>query len=162
MTWTDIRNGAPRITEIFERRHDATGKLCFLATLRADGYPRISPMEPRFFEDELWLVGMPDTTKFADLARDPRFSLHTATVDGQVGEGDAKIWGLAEHVADPALHERFAEDLFEDIGLDLRGQQFDQFLRADVAGAAAVVIDEGHLDIITWRRGGPEEVVRKH
>jgi hypothetical protein len=46
-----------------------------LATLRSDGFPRISPMEPRIFEDQLWLPGMPGNTKFRDLARDPRFCL---------------------------------------------------------------------------------------
>lgn len=69
-----------------------------LGTLRSDGFPRISPMEPRFFEDELWISGMPNTTKFNDLARDPRFCLHTATVDTHVGDGDAKLWGVVEDV----------------------------------------------------------------
>lgn len=41
-------------------------------------------MEPRVFEGQLWLVGMSGTTKFNDLARDPRFCLHTATVDPEV------------------------------------------------------------------------------
>jgi hypothetical protein len=67
-----------------------------IATLRADGSPRISPMEPRIFEGELVLVGMPGTTKFHDLDRDPRFCLHTATVDTEVADGDAKLWGQAE------------------------------------------------------------------
>lgn len=43
-------------------------------------------MEPRIFETELAMVGMPGTTKFRDLERDPRFCLHTATVDPYVGE----------------------------------------------------------------------------
>jgi hypothetical protein len=162
MTWASMAMAAPRIAEIFVRRHQATGNLCFLATLRADGFPRISPMEPRFFEDELWLVGMPGTTKFADLDRDPRFSLHTATVDTQVSEGDAKVWGRAEHVADPALHERFAVDLFQATGFDLRGQRFDRFLRAGIEGASAVVLEAGHLDILIWRRGEAPRIVRKH
>ena len=66
-----------------------------LATLRTDGSPRISPMEPRVFEGDLWLVGMPHTAKFRDLERDPRFSLHTATIDPNVGDGDAKVWGFS-------------------------------------------------------------------
>ena len=82
--WSDFARQAPRIAEVFVRRHKATGNLCFLATLRSDGYPRISPMEPRIFEGRLVLVGMPNTLKFRDLARDPRFSLHTATVDTHV------------------------------------------------------------------------------
>ena len=88
-SWEEFANAAPRIAEVFARRHAATGNLCMLGTLRPDGYPRISPMEPRFFEQQLWIGGMPGTAKFADLIRDPRFTLHTATVDTHVAVGDA-------------------------------------------------------------------------
>src|ERR1044072_3387079 len=118
-SWHELKEQAPRITAIFERRHAATGNLCMLATLRKDGFPRISPMEPALFEGELWIGGMERTTKFFDLARDPRFSLHTATVDTQVGDGDAKIWGRVEDGRDTALHQAFAESVYEDIGLAL-------------------------------------------
>lgn len=159
--WTDFAAAAPRIAEVFTRRHAATGYLCMLGTLRPDGFPRISPMEPRFLEGDLWLVGMPNTAKFADLRADPRFALHTATTDTRVSEGDAKLWGRVEDVRDEALHQRFAEAVYEEIGLDLRGQAFDQFLRADIMGAASVAVGE-HMDVTTWREGGVETVVRKH
>lgn len=133
-----------------------------LATIRSDGFPRISPMEPRIFEDRLWLIGMPGTTKFRDLERDPRFCLHTATVDTQVGDGDAKLWGTVTDVRDKALHQRFAEALFDETGFDLRGQEFDHFYGADIISASAVEITDGHLDIIIWKSGEPERVVRKH
>jgi hypothetical protein len=32
---------------------------------------------PQIFEDQLLIVGMPNTLKFRDLERDPRFCLHT-------------------------------------------------------------------------------------
>jgi hypothetical protein len=162
VTWSTFTATAPRIAEIFQRRHRATGNLCLLATLRADGSPRISPMEPRVFEDDLWLVGMPHTAKFRDLERDPRFGLHTATIDPSVSEGDAKLWGQVEHVDDRALQQRFAQRLYDDIGLDVRGQPFDQFLRARIEGAAAVTITDGHLDVTTWRTDQLEQVIRKH
>ncbi|WP_300013567.1 pyridoxamine 5'-phosphate oxidase family protein [Pseudonocardia sp.] len=161
-TWSGFAAAAPRIATIFTRRHAATGKLCMLATLRSDGFPRISPVEPRFFEDRLWIVGMPETTKFRDLGRDPRFCLHTATVDTQVTDGDAKLWGVVHDVADRALHQRFAEDLFADIGLDLRGQVFDHCYAADLTGASAVEVGDGHMDVTIWKPGEPERVVRKH
>lgn len=161
MTWTTFADEAPTIAAIFQRRHHATGNLCLLATNRPDGYPRISPMEPRFLDDDLMLIGMPHTTKFADLARDPRFSLHTATVDSHVGDGDAKIWGRVEHVADANRQQRFAHALFADTGIDVRGQTFDQFLRADIEGAAAVELHDGHLTITTWRRGHLERIRTK-
>ena len=161
-TWTEFVGGAPRIAGIFSRRHAATGNLCLLATLRSDGYPRISPLEPMMFEGELWIGGMPDTRKFDDLARDPRFSLHTATADPQVSEGDAKVWGVVRNVQDPELHQRYANWLFEETGFDLRGEKFPVFYAADLAGASSVEVGGGHLDITIWKPGEPERVVRKH
>jgi hypothetical protein len=161
-TWTEFAEDAPRIAGVFARRHAATGHLCMLATLRSDGFPRISPIEPRVFEGQLWIVGMPDTTKFRDLGRDPRFCLHTATVDSQVKDGDAKLWGVVNDVQDRALHQRFAAALFEETGLDLRGREFGHFYAADVTGASAVEVGGGHMDVTIWRPGQPERVVRKH
>jgi Pyridoxamine 5'-phosphate oxidase len=161
-SWSEFAVAAPRVAAVFTRRHAATGNLCLLATLRADGYPRISPMEPHIFEGELVLIGMPHTTKFRDLARDPRFCLHTATVDTEVRDGDAKLWGVVRDRPDPALHERFTGWLFERTGFDLRGQEFDRFYTADLTGGSAVEVGGGHLDVTIWKPGAPERVVRKH
>jgi len=160
LRWDEFEKVAPHIAEVFVRRHAAVGDLCFLGTNRPDGFPRVSPMEPRIFEGDLILGGMPGTAKFRDLDADPRFALHTATVDTQVSDGDAKVWGTVAHDPDTARHERFAADLFEKTGFDLRGQVFDRFLVARLVGAAAVEIDEG-LVITTWREGGAERRIRK-
>jgi hypothetical protein len=161
VTWNEFAADAPRIADIFVRRHTATGNLCLLATLRSDGYPRISPMEPGILEGHLLLVGMPDTNKFRDLGRDPRFCLHTATVDPYVSDGDAKLWGEARNLQDNDLHQRFASDLFERSGMDLRGQVFDPFYVADLTSASSVTIEDGQLTITIWKPGEPEQVVRK-
>ncbi|TSD93551.1 pyridoxamine 5'-phosphate oxidase family protein [Skermania sp. ID1734] len=161
-TWTEFTTQAPHIAEIFQRRHAATKNLCMLATLRSDGFPRISPIEPRIFEDQLVLAGMPHTTKFADLARDPRFCLHTATVDTEVRDGDVKLWGTVTDNDDTALHQRFATALFEETGFDIRDQKFDHFFIADLVGASSVEVADNHLDITIWKPGECERVVRKH
>ena len=161
VAWLQFVEEAPRIAEVFVRRHAATGFLCMLATTRADGSPRISPMEPRIFEDRLVLVGMPGTTKFRDLGRDPRFCLHTATVDTQVSDGDAKLWGVVENVQDTALHERFFDHLFAEIGLDLRGQVFNPFEVADITSASCVQMTGGQMTVRIWKPGEGERVVRK-
>ncbi len=135
--------------------------MCLLATLRSDGYPRISPLEPGIFEGLLVLVGMPGTYKFKDLGRDPRFSLHTATVDTQVGDGDAKLWGIARNVQDTDLHARFADDLFRKSALDLRGQRFDPFYVGDLTGASSLELVDGRLRITIWTPGAGERVIDK-
>ncbi|MCV7197659.1 pyridoxamine 5'-phosphate oxidase family protein [Mycobacterium angelicum] len=159
--WTEFIAEAPNIATLFARRHRATGNLCLLATLRSDGFPRISPMEPLVFEERLWLPGMPSTTKFGDLERDPRFCLHTATADPKVTDGDAKLWGLAHSVTDVALRQRFADNLFEETGFDLREQEFALF-GTELTGASAVELRGDHLDITVWKPGNPERVIRKH
>lgn len=161
VTWTEFADEAPRIAEIFLRRHAATGNLCLLSTLRSDGYPRISPIEPSIFDGRLVLVGMPDTTKFRDLERDSRFCLHTATVDTMVGDGDAKVFGDARNEQDKDLHERFAADLFEHSGMDMRGQDFDPFFVGDLTSASSVEVENHQLKITVWKPGEGERIVHK-
>lgn len=160
--WSEFCSAAPLISTIFERRHAATGQLCLLGTIRADGSPRVSPMEPVLFEDALWIVGMPHTRKFDDLASDPRFCLHTATVDTMVGDGDAKLFGTVTDVGDLELQRRFADDLFERTGFDIRGETFDHFYRADITSASAVEVIDDHMDVHIWKAGEQERTVRKH
>jgi len=158
--WKSFVADAPGIAAVFLRRHAAAGNLCMLATLRSDGSPRISPMEPRITRGQLILVGMPGTLKFRDLARDPRYSLHTATVDPHVGDGDAKLWGVVRDVREKALHKAFADELFEESGFDLRGQSFDPFYVADIACASAVAFEDGQLTLTLWKPGEGERTQR--
>lgn len=81
----------------------ARGRHKTIATLRADGSPRISGIECEFVDGQLQFGSMAGARKVADLLRDPRFALHGPTVD-PVGEGpdswpgEAKITGRALHV----------------------------------------------------------------
>lgn len=161
VTWSEFAGEAAHIAEIFVRRHTASQNLCFLATTRADGYPRVSPMEPGIFDGQLVMVGMPDTTKFQDFERDPRFCLHTATIDPHLGDGDVKLWATARSLADRDFHTRWADDLFERSGLDFRDEVFDPFYVADINGASSIELDDNELVITIWKPGEGERVVRK-
>ena len=151
INWERFAEEAPHIAEVFDRRHKATGNLCFLATLRSDGSPRISPMEPGILDGELILLGMPNTTKYRDLARDPRFCLHTATVDPYVGEGDAKLWGRAVNLQDKGVHERYADHLLEVGGPDIRGKAINTFYVADITSASCLEFAGGGLTVTSWK-----------
>jgi len=97
--WRDVEQAEPefaqRVRALFEARRHKT-----IATLRADGSPRISGIETVFEKGELVFGSMPNARKGADLHRDPRFALHSATVDPIEGAeaqwlGEAKIAGRA-------------------------------------------------------------------
>jgi Pyridoxamine 5'-phosphate oxidase len=98
-TWSDLETAEPefaqRVRALFDARKHKT-----IATLRADGSPRISGIEARFEDGELVFGSMPNARKGADLRRDPRFALHSATIDPVAGSeadwpGEAKISGRA-------------------------------------------------------------------
>jgi hypothetical protein len=78
-----------------------------IATLRADGSPRISGIECEFTDGELRFGSMSGARKGADLKRDSRFALHGPTVHPEEGKesdwpGEAKIAGRATLAVPPA------------------------------------------------------------
>src|SRR5881398_1656174 len=97
--WKDVEQAEPEFAARVRRLFDA-GRHKTIATLRADGSPRISGIECEFADGELRFGSMPGARKGADLRRDPRFALHSASVappEGQEAtwQGDAKVAGLA-------------------------------------------------------------------
>ena len=97
--WQTIEAAEPEFAERVRRLFEA-GRHKTIATLRADGSPRISGIECEFAEGDLRFGSMSGARKGADLRRDPRFALHGPTfhpVEGQEGDwpGEAKIAGRA-------------------------------------------------------------------
>jgi len=84
---------AARVRRLFEAGRHKT-----IATLRADGSPRISGIECEFVDGDLRFGSMTNARKGADLRRDPRFALHGPTFHPEPGKesewpGEAKIAG---------------------------------------------------------------------
>jgi hypothetical protein len=97
--WKDVEQAEPEFAARVRRLFDA-GRHKTIATLRADGSPRISGIECEFADGELSFGSMPGARKGADLRRDPRFALHGPAFhpqDGREAEwpGEAKIAGRA-------------------------------------------------------------------
>lgn len=99
VSWREFQVSAPDLAERVELLFNA-GRHKTIATLRADGAPRISGIECTFEDGELQFGSMPKARKGADLHRDPRFALHSPTANPGQGEeqewpGEAKISGRA-------------------------------------------------------------------
>ena len=75
-SWQDVEREEPAFATRVRALFDA-GRHKTLATLRADGSPRISGIETDFEGGELTFGSMPGARKGADLVRDPRFALHS-------------------------------------------------------------------------------------
>ena len=97
--WKTVEKTEPEFAGRVRRLFDA-GRHKTIATLRADGSPRISGIECEFTPDDLSFGSMPGARKGADLKRDPRFALHGPTFHPEPGKeqdwpGEAKIAGRA-------------------------------------------------------------------
>jgi hypothetical protein len=98
--WSEFEAQAPELAARVRALLDAhTHKT--LATLRRDGAPRISGTEARFADGELYIGSMWQALKARDLQRDPRYALHSGSIDPPEWAGDAKVAGRAEEVLDP-------------------------------------------------------------
>jgi Pyridoxamine 5'-phosphate oxidase len=94
MTWRELELAAPDIAKPGKTRLDET-RVALLATLRKDGSPRISPIEPFFAEGHLLFGAMAWTLKARDLDRDPRCTLHSHVTGPNEGEPELKLYGRA-------------------------------------------------------------------
>lgn len=162
-TWDGFSAAAPETAAVFLRRLEKTG-LGLLATVRADGSPRISPLEPTVSSGRLWLGSMPGSQKSKDLRRDPRCCLHSATEDTNVADGDAKLFGRAMEATDEADRRAFVAAVKATAGHDLDEMPggFDLFW-LDITGGSSVQLGEGgdHLRITAWQEGRAERVIER-
>ena len=135
--WRDVEQAVPEFAQRVRALLDAHRHKT-IATLRADGSPRISGIEAAFEDGELVFGSMSHARKGADLRRDPRFALHGATVDPVEGAeaqwpGEVKIAGRAV-AAGPVT----------------RGPQGDRF-HADIAEVVHTHLnDAATLLVVEW------------
>ena len=149
--WSDVTTAAPDLATAVRNRFDLHG-LALIATLRRDGSPRISGIEPLFTEEELWLGMMDGSRKAADLLRDPRLALHAATADKEVTEGDAKVAGRAVEVKDETGLSRFRTEFEATVGHAPPDGSMHVF-RVDVNEMSMLRPAGDHLVIEVWREG---------
>jgi len=114
--WNDVASEAPdfarRVEQALTRNKHMT-----MATLRADGSPRISGTELEVSGGELWLGSMLRARKALDLQRDPRVAIHGPTADPPEDPkgwtGEAKVSGRAVEVPGDGASHRFRIDIQE-------------------------------------------------
>jgi hypothetical protein len=100
MRWDAFAAAVPELAGLGEERLRAK-ELCLVGTLRRNGWPRISPVEPEFVDGELLLGMMWQSPKALDLLRDPRLVVHSVVSNRDGKEGDFKLYGRAVDVQDP-------------------------------------------------------------
>ena len=155
--WQDIVESAPEFAAAARGRFEARVHKT-IATLRADGSPRISGIEAFFGGGDIWIGSMPNARKALDLRRDPRYALHSGSEDPPDWPGDAKLSGRAEEITD---QDRRVE-LFRAVGSDPPSSDSHLF-RLEVEEAVLVGLSEARdrLVLQLWRPGRPLKTIER-
>jgi hypothetical protein len=106
VNWERLERTAPRLAAMAHERLIAPGVL-LVATIRADGAPRLSPVEPLLLDGELWLSMMWRSRKALDLLRDDRILVHSIITGRDGGGGEVKLRGRAVPVEDLDVRARY-------------------------------------------------------
>jgi hypothetical protein len=160
MLWSEFAEAAPDLARWAEERFKSTG-LALVGTIRRDGLPRISSVEPLIVDGQLYLGMMWRSRKALDLLRDPRCLVQTTVCRREDPAEDLKLRGRAVDVQDPAAIERYCQALQEAIGWRPEGQ-FHLFALEIESAAFIKYLENGDQQLIEWRAGSPaQERVRR-
>jgi hypothetical protein len=106
-TWQDFAAAAPELATFGAQR--LSGRVAYLATIRADGAPRVHPLVAHIGEGRLFVYMEPSSPKALDLLRDDRYALHCSVEDINGGKGEFSIRGQARIIGDAPLRARLFE-----------------------------------------------------
>src|SRR3954462_14258571 len=140
MRWEEFAPAAPELAPLGEERLRGR-ELCLVGTLRENGWPRISPVEPDFVDGELMLGMMWRSPKALDLLRDPRLVVHSVVSRREGDEGDFKLYGSARQLDDPAVRARYRATIKARIDWEPDEPNFHVFA-VDVETAGFATVDE--------------------
>lgn len=126
MRWSDIESRQPRLAAVARERLIDPGVL-LVVTIRRDGTPRLSPVEPFVLEGELWLSMLWGSRKAADLETDPRVLVHSVVTRPEGDEGEVKLRGTVRVETAPDVQQRYADAVSAALGWEPEVGRFHLF-----------------------------------
>jgi hypothetical protein len=159
MRWTEMERRQPQLAAVGRRRLIDPGVL-LIATIRRDGTPRLSPVEPFVMDGDLLLSMLWQSRKAWDLMRDRRILVHSIVTGRDGGNGEFKVRGTAEVEADPVVQQRYAAAVSANLGWQPEPGRFHLF-RIDIDNVVYMRYDDATGDqyLAVWPPG--RESVRR-
>jgi hypothetical protein len=154
--WDEFAAAAQELASLGEERLRGR-QLCLVGTLRRNGWPRISPVEPDFVDGELMLGMMWRSPKAVDLLRDPRLVVHSVVSSRMGDEGDFKLYGRAVQVDDAERRARYRATIKARIDWEPTEPDYHLFA-VDVDSAGFVTFAEEDRYGLAW---DPERGLRR-
>jgi hypothetical protein len=159
MRWAEFEQQQPHLAAVGRQRLIGPGVL-LVATIRRDGTPRLSPVEPFVMDGDLLLAMLWQSRKATDLMRDPRVLVHSIVTSRDGGEGEFKLRGTAQSEDDPLLQHRYATSVAANLGWQPESGKFHLF-SIDIVDVVYIRYDDATGDqfLTAWPPG--RESVRR-
>jgi hypothetical protein len=142
VSWRQFCDAAPELAEVVRSRF-AANLHHVVGTIRTDGSPRLSGSEVPIDGEHVRLGMMAGSQKLRDLERDPRVEIHSAPLDPELHDGDARIRGRVVHEG------------------PTRGAVGSSFV-VDIDAVSLVEVDGDELVLTVWTpAGGVRETRRR-
>lgn len=159
MRWTNFARLEPNLAELGRAKLGAPG-VVLVGTIRHDGSPRLSPVEPLFWKSDLWLSLGWHTRKAADLQRDARILVHSIVTGREGDAGEYKVRGQALRENDLAMHRDYAQTVKDELGWQpVPGKS--HLVRVDVEDVTFIRWDSATNDQYVSRWPAGAEYVRR-
>lgn len=107
VSWLELATVNPELAAFGAER--LTARPCYLATLRANGTPRVHPVTPVISVDGLFVFTEPTSPKARDLERRSWYALHNGVPDNDGTGGEFFLAGQGALVRDEGIRTRAAE-----------------------------------------------------
>ncbi len=164
-SWSDVEAAEPDLAARALACLTATTN-AVLGTLRRDGTPRLSGIDPLLFGGELYLGSMPGARKGTDLRRDPRLALHSVPWESRrVADdvapvaADAKLTGHAVLVTDTAEIGRVMGHHQDTTGLEAPTES--DLFRIDIQELVCISVEDDQLVVDRWTVGAGRRTIRR-
>jgi predicted pyridoxine 5'-phosphate oxidase superfamily flavin-nucleotide-binding protein len=108
MAWQTFERSVPDLAK-FAREQFEESRLALIGTIRSDGTPRISCIEPYILDGTLYLGMMWQSRKALDLLRDPRMVLRNAICTNTGDEVEISLRGQVVEIRDLEVRRRYVE-----------------------------------------------------
>ncbi len=149
MSWARLERAEPEMAALARQEFDKA-HVALIGTIRRDGTPRISSVDPTILDGVLYLGMMWRSRKALDLLRDPRVLLRNAVATNKGDEVEVSLRGRVREIREPDERGRFIAAATT----PWREPRFHLFAM-EVESAALVRYGNGLQSVNVWP-GGPE------
>jgi len=146
MNWEQFAAAAPKMAAVGRTQFEQSG-VALIGTIRKDGAPRISCVEPCILGDVLYLGMMWQSRKALDLLRDPRLVLHNTICTSTGDEVEFSLFGRAFEIRDLEVRRRYRSER-----TSWQEPHFHLF-SLDIESASLIEYGSGEQAVSVWPLG---------